>query len=160
MGNDPRSIIYRAVALQYLAVLLGVAWWAATSSKFRGDPLAHWPTAGFLSVILLGIASYRAYTTRRQGVDPGLATTIACLACYAFLVILFDPFLWIEDRIEDVLCVAVILPPLLSIKPLVRSGAWLAVCGVVVFSTAAVACLLFNGTIGRRGIGFSGWWVD
>jgi hypothetical protein len=73
---------------------------------------------------------------------------------------LFDPFLWIESEIEVVLDVGVILPPLLLIKPLARSGAWLAVCGAVVFSAAAVACLLFNGTITGWGIGFSGRWVS
>ena len=144
MGNIRRSITYWAITLQYLAVLLGIAWWsAATGSRFRGHSLAYWPIAGLLSVILLGVALCRAYVTGRRAT----AAIVAGNVCYAILLILSDPFVWIEqDQIEGVLCVAVILPPILCIKPLVQSRAWLAVCGVVLFSTAAVACLLFNGT--------------
>jgi hypothetical protein len=160
MGNESSSITYSTIALQYLAVLLGIAWWwIATSPRSWGNSLRYWPFAGLFSVILLGIASYRAQAKRRPGADPRSSPMIARIACYAVLVILLDPFLWIEDRVEGVLFVAVILPPLLWLKPLVRSEAWLAVCGVVLFSAASVACLLFNGTARGWGVGFSGRWV-
>ncbi len=84
---------------------------------------------------------------------------IGGVALYEVLAVFSDPFLWIEDRFEDVLLVGVVLPPLFLMKPLVRSGQWLAVGGIVLFSTAAVACLLYNGTVRTSGAGFWGSWV-
>jgi hypothetical protein len=161
MGKSSRSVIHSTVALQFIAVLLGIAWWrAATSSRFWGDSLLYWPSAGALSVILLAIAAYRAQVRQRPGVNPRLSPLISGIAGYAVLVMLWDPFLWIEDRSLDALLVAVILPPLLCIKPLIRVRAWLALSGVVLFTTTAVACLLFNGTARSWGVGFYGRWVD
>ena len=160
MAKTSRKVLYATVALQYLAVLPGIAWWrAATSSRFWGDSLLYWTSAGALSIIVLAIAAYRARVRQRPGVDPRLSPLISVIACYALFVMLWDPFLWIEDRSQDALLVAVILPPLLCVKPLVQSRAWLALSGVVLFTTTAVACLLFNGTAGWWGVGFSGRWV-
>ena len=84
---------------------------------------------------------------------------IAGVGLYVASVLLVDPFLWIEDRAEHALLAGVLIPPLLAIKPLVRAGSWLAVWGIVLFSTSAVACLLFNGTVRGSGVGFSGFWI-
>jgi hypothetical protein len=161
MGKDPPSVIYKSVALQCLAVLLGIVWWQAAISLRRGGAsLAYWPLAGFLAVILIGIASFWAFRARRSQNDRRLAAMIGGVGLYVAFVLLVDPFLWIEDRAEHALLAGVLIPPLLAIKPLVRSGSWLAVWGIVLFSTAGVACLLFNGTVRGSGVGSSGFWLS
>jgi hypothetical protein len=160
-AKDPPPIIYKTVALQCLAVLLGIVWWRAANSLRRGGAsLEYWPLAGFLAVILICIAAYRAFRARRSQGDRRLAAMIGGVGFYAGFVLLIDPFLWIEDRAEHALLAGVLIPPLLAIKPLVRSGSWLAVWGIVLFSTAGVACLLYNGTVRRSGVGFSGFWLS
>jgi hypothetical protein len=161
MGSDPSPIIYSTIALQYLAVMLGITWWrAATIGRFWGNMYLGLPFVGLFSVLLLVVAAYRSQVKWRPTADARLTFMIARIAGYAVLVILLDPFLWIEDRVEDALLVAVILPPLLWLKPLVRSRAWLAVCGVVLFSAASIACILINGTIRGWGVGFFSRWVQ
>jgi hypothetical protein len=146
-----RSVIYKSVASQYLAVLLGVVWWRITDADRIFAPGERFVFPGILAVVILGTAFFRSWMNDYREGEARVATLSGGLAGYAVLIMLWDPFLWGGSEAGVLLGVAAVLPPLLCLRPLVRSRAWLAVCGVVLFSATTIACLLANGGWGGEG---------
>ena len=73
---------------------------------------------------------------------------------------LFDPFLWAADEGSCFFAIAVIVVPLFCLKTLHRRGAWLAICGLVLFQATEIASLFYNFPAMQCGIGYLAWWVE
>src|SRR5262249_19170817 len=135
------------------------------SVTYFGDGLSlfiFFFAAGVLSVILLMAGACQGFRTTVPPQAASVASWMsAAMAGYAVLVMAWDPFVWIGDEeLNALIGIAVILPLLLYLKPLVGSHSWLAICGVALFSAACIACLLFNCKELHTGVGFWQGWVE
>jgi hypothetical protein len=141
------ALIRRSISLQYGAVILGLAWgWLAfRDHQIWESWLTYWLAPGAISVVLLALPSFGL----NRGNAGGLA---AALACYAPLIMRIEPFVEVYDGVSLLWGVGAILPPLLCIKILVRSRAWPAVWGVVLFAATSIACLTFNALADTHGL--------
>ena len=140
------------VILQYLAVLIGSI--AGLSRVWRlyvywlpSAPLLEPRTSCAIAVLALVVEFLR------QSVSPELRQTRPgcawlCLGCvvYALALMYLDPFAEFRGNSWYVINVCLLVPFLLAIGPLVRSGTWLGVIGVVLLYAACLAMITWNGT--------------
>ena len=122
------SVIYTTIALQYSAVLLGIAWARAARTSPRHVP-TWWLLPAALSLMILGIAWFKSKVGMSSRADGKAWRLISALLAYDAIVMVFDPFDVAGDEASRLLGVALILLPLLCLKALVRRRAWLAILG-------------------------------
>jgi hypothetical protein len=150
--------MYTTIALQYSVVLLGIAWgWAARTYPRQVPTL--WAVPAWLSLIMLGIASFKSKGTQSMQADRKASWLLIALIAYDAIVMTLDPFFMARDEVSCLLAVALIVLPLLCLKALVRRRAWLAIGGVVLFQATAVASLFYNFPAMRGGVGYFVIWV-
>jgi hypothetical protein len=106
--------------------------------------LTAWFLPGFVTLVLLGTAAYRARP--ESDAKESFHVRLACTgqAIYAGIVMLFDPFARAESDKDLMFCVMLILVPLVSLRAFVRSRAWSAVGGILLFTATCIACLFYN----------------
>lgn len=155
---DARFAIVATVALQYLTVNLGLAWWRAAA--IYGGIFAVFSIPGVVSLILFGVASWKLSARGHPSPRRRRAGLTAALAGYVVIVMAWDPFVWMgEDESEVLFRAPACLVPLLCLKSLVGWRAWTAVWGVVLFTSALIACLFLNAEQINCGAGFFDSWV-
>jgi hypothetical protein len=102
------------------------------------------------------LASRRLRTT--CPITPYVCIT---LGSYAVWLMFVDPFfVWYVDDVSFAIGVVLLVPFLLMVGPLVRSGAWLGVAGSTLFVATSIAMLIRNGFSLTGGSGFFGGWVS
>ncbi len=129
------TVIAKVIGLQSLIVLPGLAWGCLAYRAWWGWD--NWLGPGAISTLLLALSAFGP----SRGNAGGVA---AALSCYTVLIMRAEVFVEIDDWPGLFLGIGAILAPLLCLKLLIRSRAWLAVCGIVLFSVTSLACLSFN----------------
>ena len=152
------AVIYKTIALQYLAVLLGIAWGWAARIYPRHVP-TWWMAPATLSLIMLGVASFKSLAIKSTLPHAKVPRLLATLMIYDAMVMVLDPFFMAADEVSCLIAVAVIVLPLLSLKAFVRRRAWLAIWGVILFQATATASLVYNFPAVRGGVGYFTIWV-
>jgi hypothetical protein len=85
--------------------------------------------------------------SRRGPVMPAICRAVAM---YAGAIVVLDPFLDVGgDNVEYVAGLVLLLPFLITIGPLARSGAWLGALGSAMFYAVSIGMLIRNA---------SNWW--
>jgi hypothetical protein len=74
-------------------------------------------------------------------------------------MVLLDPLLRVGSAGRALFLLMLLAPPLVSIRPLVVGGAWLAVWADVLLLAAEIACLLYNAGARSSGVGLLGSWT-
>jgi len=153
-------IVVLVCVAQSVAVGLGVAWGLGAAHGV-GWLHGHWLFAGGLAVLLMSIEGLRRLASRRLRTAQPLAPWI-CLALgfYAGLLMVGEAFLRSSSAYDFIRSILLMLPFLLVISPLVRSGFWLGVLGSALFFTTSLAMLTCNGFSRNVGFGFFGRWVS
>lgn len=153
-----RSVIYKTIGLQWSSVFLGIAWgWAAR--EFPWYVPTFWALPASLALAMLAIGLLKPRRTLDQRLDARLLLLLAALILYDVLVMLFDPFINAGDESSGFLAIAVIVLPLVCLRPLVRRRAWLASWSVVIFQATAVASLVYNFPAVGSGVGYFVIWI-
>lgn len=168
MSKNLRSALIAAAA-QYGALALGCVLGCPWLPKIDRPPE---PVARFLGWLLspetLGISAGLAFLAEaiRHWISLRLwsahpTTTWLCLGLlvYAASYLLGGPSLEPRDDSDFILAFLGLLPFLLAIGPLVRSGAWWGMAGAVVFYATALAIIISNGFTRLGGMGFFYRWV-
>lgn len=155
-----RSPRLTTIFLQYLAVFLGVSWGWVPRTYCRDTYLCEWAIPGGLAVFLFLLQALLVKVHNGVRVPSRVALGSGGLALYACFVMWQDRFAFACDDEDMVICLAFAVVPLFALKPFVRSGAWLTVCGIVLFSATCIACLLHNAPAEHGGSGFHIRWVD
>ena len=151
------SVMYTTIALQYLAVLPGIAWGRA--ARTNRDLPTLWSVPAALALIMLLIALFRLKATQSAHDDAKTRWLLAALIVYDVIVMVFDPFVEAANEVSCIIGVTLVMLPLFCLKPLVRRRAWLAISGVVLFQMTAVASLMFNFPAMRGGFGYFYLWL-
>ncbi len=150
--------MYTTIALQYSVVLSGIAWGWTARTYPRQVPTS-WLAPASLSLIMLGIASFKSKGDQKIQAYPKTSWLLVALMAYDMIVMTLDPFFMAGDEASCLIAVALIVLPLLCLNALVRRRAWLALGGVVLFQATAVASLFYNFPATRGGFGYFGIWV-
>jgi hypothetical protein len=146
----PRQV-YFSCAVQVTAVLVGIGWGWIALSVF---PLTLWPFTAIIAIFILFLGGVRSRNRR-----PALLLYWGLVA-YAAVVLISDPFMFMDDDDSALVGVALILPLLLSIRHGLRSGENLAVCGATMFLVSCVAAMMYNALSAMSGIGLVGGWCS
>jgi hypothetical protein len=153
MHMTSRSTIYTTAALQYLAVFAGLAW--AKAAEWHPDLVPTlWLVPTVLGLVLLAIVACTAGPgprTRGAVIARGVA---AAMLVYSGFMVWLDPFASATNEANGLLAVAFVVVPLLGLKVLVREREWLAICGVILCQSAAIASLIYNAGTRWGGTGY------
>lgn len=145
---------------QYLAVGVGMLWGLGRQLGFRW-PDNRWSFAGELAVFLLGVEGVRGFASYRLRTNKPIVPW-ACigLGLYASWLMLDEAFLWYIDNGSFIRGILLLMPFLLSINLLGRSGAWVGVVGSGLFFATALAMVAHNGCSLSGGSGFFVSWIS
>jgi len=155
--NPFHSTLGQTIALQYLTLGLGLAWWWVAKKAAFMPPvlifgrrvyfdyvLTMWFPPAAVAIVLLTVATIRV-ATGRPTEDRTLAIEMGLLT-YACLVLWREPFMWVVggDPTNGLIAVAYIVPPFLGFRHLVEKRERLAVAALVLFLATCIASAFCN----------------
>ena len=103
------------------------------------------PALGTSAVLLLIVEIRRAlFLTTSQHRDPDLVPLCVNLTIVAICVMCVDPLASDHSNITVIIGIVPMLPWLIAMSKLARSGAWFGLAGAVVFVAAMLVLLVWN----------------
>ena len=142
------------------AVALGIAWGLGAAHGVRWVR-GRWSLCGCFAVFILAAESLHYLASRPLRTAKPLTPWVCMgLGSYAAWLMSTEAFMWYTGDSFFIMGVLRLLPYLLAVSPLVRTGAWLGVTGSLWFFATSLAILIRNGFSLQGGSGFFGEWVS
>jgi hypothetical protein len=152
MQRKMRTIMI-VVFAQYGAIALGMCWGHLELQHSYLSPPGYF--AGATSFVAFGIEALRFLITTRSTATRR-RTSCVCLGLllYCGFVMSADPFLNHDIDRDFIPSMVLLMPFLLAINSLARSGAWLAIVASVIFFATSIAMLMHNAACRGGATGF------